>query len=118
VSSAMTTDSPADQKRGISPQKLSDRVTDETGARSGMGKAIALSLASEGAQACLVGRKLDTLEDLAKTVQQDSLRARACRADLTRDENIRARGGHGRALSEDAAHLRGYGNQQPAGVQI
>ncbi len=90
MTNAITTESPVDQKGRISAHKLADRVAVGTGASSGIGKAIALALASEGAQVCLVGRKLDTLEALAKTAQQHSLRARACRADLTRDEDIRA----------------------------
>jgi NADP-dependent 3-hydroxy acid dehydrogenase YdfG len=90
VSKAMTTALPADQKRDIIVQSLRDKVAVVTGASSGIGKAIALALAGEGAQVVLVGRKLDTLEDVAKTTQQYSLRARACRADLTRDEDIHA----------------------------
>ena len=90
MSNTMTTESPTDQKREIVVQNLCDKVAVVTGASSGIGKAIALALAGECAQVCLVGRKLDALEDLAKTAHQHSLRARACRADLTRDEDIHA----------------------------
>jgi NADP-dependent 3-hydroxy acid dehydrogenase YdfG len=86
----MTTESPADQRLLISPLNLCDKVAVVTGASSGIGKAIALALAGEGVRTCLVGRKFDTLEGLATTIQQHSLRARVCCADLTRDEDIHA----------------------------
>jgi NADP-dependent 3-hydroxy acid dehydrogenase YdfG len=90
VTSAMPTESPAEQKRDVSLQNLCDKVAVVTGASSGIGKAIALALAGEGVRVCLVGRKLDTLEDVAKAAQRHLLRARACRADLTHDEDIHA----------------------------
>jgi NADP-dependent 3-hydroxy acid dehydrogenase YdfG len=90
VIKAMTTETQSDQKRDVHGQSLRDKIAVVTGASSGIGKAIALALASEGAQVCLVGRKLDTLEEVAKSAQQHSSRARACRADLTRDEDIHA----------------------------
>jgi len=37
-----------------------------TGASSGIGKAIALSLAGHGAEVCLVARRRELLEDVAK----------------------------------------------------
>jgi len=90
VTKEMTTESPAEQKRSSSSQNLCDRVAVVTGASSGIGRAIALALAGKGAQVRLVGRKLDTLEYLVKTAREHSLRASACRVDLTRDEDIHA----------------------------
>jgi NADP-dependent 3-hydroxy acid dehydrogenase YdfG len=86
----MTTEIPIDRQGDVVVQSLRDQVAVVTGASSGIGKAIAMALIGEGAQVCLVGRKLDVLEDLANTARQNSLRARACRADLTRDEDVHA----------------------------
>jgi NADP-dependent 3-hydroxy acid dehydrogenase YdfG len=90
LNKAMTTETPTDQKRDALVQSLRDKIAVVTGASSGIGKAIALALAGEGANVCLVGRKLDTLEDVARSARQYSPRARPCRADLTRDEDIHA----------------------------
>lgn len=84
----------------ISFQSLRDKVAVVTGASSGIGKSIALGLADEGAQVLLVGRKIDSLEEVARTAQEQSARAHAVRADLTRDDDIRAlaaelQGNHG-----------------------
>jgi NADP-dependent 3-hydroxy acid dehydrogenase YdfG len=70
--------------------RLRDKIAVVTGASSGIGKSIALALAGEGAQVCLVGRKLDTLEEVAKLAHQQSPLTHSCRADLTHDEDIHA----------------------------
>jgi NADP-dependent 3-hydroxy acid dehydrogenase YdfG len=71
-------------------QNLRNKVAVVTGASSGIGKSIALALAEEGAQVCLVGRKLNTLEEVAKLALEQSPQARAFRADVTRDEDVAA----------------------------
>lgn len=71
-------------------QNLHEKVAVVTGASSGIGKAIALALAEEGARVCFVGRKLNTLEEVAKLVREHAPQSRAFRADLTRDEDIAA----------------------------
>jgi len=69
---------------------LRDKIAVVTGASSGIGKAIALALAEEGAQVHLVGRRLGALEEAAKLAKTHSPRAQAVRADLTRDEEVRS----------------------------
>jgi NADP-dependent 3-hydroxy acid dehydrogenase YdfG len=71
-------------------QSLRDKVAIVTGASSGIGKAIALGLAQEGAQLCLVSRRLEVLEEVSRTARESTAFVRACRADLTRDEDVRA----------------------------
>jgi short-subunit dehydrogenase len=63
-----------------------------TGASSGIGKAVALSVAGQGAEVCLVARRRELLEEAAKQAQALGSRGRACPADLTKDEDIRALG--------------------------
>jgi short-subunit dehydrogenase len=60
-----------------------------TGASSGIGKAITLGLAAQGAAVCLVGRKLEKLEPVAESARAKACRVSIYQADLTIDENIR-----------------------------
>jgi len=60
-----------------------------TGASSGIGKAIALNLAMEGAIVCLIGRSLPPLENVKKEVESVSERLIPCKADLEKDQDIR-----------------------------
>lgn len=73
-------------------ESLKDQVAIVTGASSGIGKAIALSLAGHGAEVCLVARRRELLENIAKQVQTLGSRGHACPADLTKDEDIRSLG--------------------------
>lgn len=67
---------------------FTDQVAVVTGASSGIGKAIALGLAAQGASLCLVGRKIETLEAIAETVRKTARRVLHYRVDLTVDEDI------------------------------
>jgi NADP-dependent 3-hydroxy acid dehydrogenase YdfG len=67
---------------------LTDHVAVITGASSGIGKAIALGLAAEGAALCLVGRNIKMLEAIAEKAGKMTKRALCCRADLTLDEDV------------------------------
>jgi NADP-dependent 3-hydroxy acid dehydrogenase YdfG len=67
-----------------------DRIAVVTGASSGIGKAIALGLAAQGATLCLIGRRLQTLQIVAESAQATASRVECYCADLTQDEDIRA----------------------------
>ena len=92
----MTAASPTGQERvdeGTNDRslgRLHDQIAVVTGASSGIGKAIAMALAVEGAQVCLIGRKLKTLEAVTDNMGVRSLKTRAYQADLTRDSDIHA----------------------------
>src|SRR6266481_7852456 len=73
-------------------ESLKDQIAVATGASSGIGKAIALSLAGHGAEVCLVARRGELLEDVAKQAHALGSRGHACPADLTKDEDIRGLG--------------------------
>ena len=68
---------------------LTDRITVITGASSGIGKAIALSLVNEGARVCLVGRSLDKLQAVADSAKLLSENFSIYKADLGIDEDIK-----------------------------
>jgi NADP-dependent 3-hydroxy acid dehydrogenase YdfG len=68
---------------------LKNQLAVVTGASSGIGKAIALTLAEHGAEVCLVARRREALEAVAEQVRASSGRSHVCRADLTSDDDIR-----------------------------
>jgi short-subunit dehydrogenase len=65
-----------------------DQVAVITGASSGVGRAIALDLAAQGATLCLVGRELETLEAVAERARISSTCVHCYQVDLTLDEDI------------------------------
>jgi NADP-dependent 3-hydroxy acid dehydrogenase YdfG len=73
-------------------ESLKNQTAVVTGASSGIGKAIALSVASQGAEVCLVARRREVLEDVAKQIHALGSRGYACPADLTNDDDIRGLG--------------------------
>ncbi len=93
-----------------------------TGAGSGVGKAIALAFAADGATVCLVGRRVGPLEATAREVEIDAPRPLIYVTDLARDEDIgelvaRLREDHGRvdALVHGAGvYARGEAGVAPA----
>jgi NADP-dependent 3-hydroxy acid dehydrogenase YdfG len=68
---------------------LTGQIAVITGASSGIGKAIALSLADEGAKICLLGRNLEKLEAAARCAKQFSEYISIYKTDLGIDEDIR-----------------------------
>ena len=71
---------------------LKGQIAVITGASSGIGKAIALAIASHGAEVCLVARRQELLEEVAKKANSLGSRGHACPADLTSDADISALG--------------------------
>lgn len=67
---------------------LKNQIAVITGASSGIGKAIALSLANKGATLCLVGRQIKTLEAVADCAKKTAPETKTYEADLTIDEDI------------------------------
>ncbi|MGH7774855.1 MAG: SDR family NAD(P)-dependent oxidoreductase [Candidatus Binatia bacterium] len=68
---------------------LADHVAVITGASSGIGEAIALELAEQGATLCLLGRNLERLRAVIETVRAMSPRVLSYQVDLTDDEKVR-----------------------------
>ena len=73
-------------------ETLKNQIAVVTGASSGIGKAIALALAGRGAEVCVVARRKELLEEVAKQVQALGSRGHAYPVDLTQEEEIRGLG--------------------------
>jgi NADP-dependent 3-hydroxy acid dehydrogenase YdfG len=67
---------------------LENQVAVVTGDSSGIGKAIALGLAAQGARLCLVGRKLETLQSVAAAAKGKASQHHCYRADLAVDREV------------------------------
>lgn len=67
---------------------FNSQVAVVTGASSGIGKAVALSLAEHGATVCLVARRLHKLEAMASLSRADPPELLPYQADLTQDEDM------------------------------
>jgi NADP-dependent 3-hydroxy acid dehydrogenase YdfG len=67
---------------------FADRVVVVTGASSGIGKAIALTLADRGATVCLIGRDLDRLKTATESIPTHKSQFFYYQADLLVDEDI------------------------------
>jgi len=69
-------------------ESLKNQTAVVTGASSGIGKTLALSLAAQGAEVWLVGRRKEVLEEVGKHVQTLGSRSHACSLDLTCDDDL------------------------------
>jgi len=70
--------------------RLRDRVAVVTGAGSGIGRAIAVRLANEGAQVVLVGQRGDRLEETARSIAANGGVARVSPCDIADAEHVRS----------------------------
>ena len=62
---------------------LQDKVTVITGANRGLGKAVALRFAEEGAKVMLVGRNAQALQAVKEMIEENGGAAEVFRADVT-----------------------------------
>ncbi|MEW2510712.1 SDR family oxidoreductase [Streptomyces sp. NPDC046870] len=74
----------------MSYENLSGRTAVVTGAASGIGEAVALHLAAEGAAVALLARRADRLEALVEKIRAQGGRALAVAADVTDDASVAA----------------------------
>lgn len=68
---------------------FADRTVIVTGASSGLGEALALALAAQGARLALHGRSRDKLADVAARCRERGARALACAGNVTQPEDSR-----------------------------
>ena len=69
-------------------ENLSGQIAVITGASSGIGRAIALSLAEQGLTLCLIGRNPKSLESVSSIATQTSPRVMSYQTDLTKDDQL------------------------------
>ena len=74
----------------MSEKKLDGKVAVITGASKGLGKAMALALAAEGARIALVSRNMDLLNAVAKEIKSSGAQAEAFKADVTDEAQVAA----------------------------
>ncbi|MGW3172823.1 SDR family oxidoreductase [Streptomyces sp. NPDC001153] len=74
----------------MSYENLSGRTAVVTGAASGIGEAVALQLAAEGARVALLARRADRLQELVDKIRAGGGEALAVTADVTDDASVTA----------------------------
>lgn len=68
---------------------LKGKVALVSGASKGIGRAIAIELAKEGASVGICSRNQDALEDVRESLEAYKVRALAVKADVSREEDVR-----------------------------
>ena len=69
-------------------KSLKNQIAVVTGASSGIGKSIALELAKQGVVLCLLGRDLNSLEEVAHIAKQSTRRVHCFQVDLSVGQEI------------------------------
>jgi NAD(P)-dependent dehydrogenase (short-subunit alcohol dehydrogenase family) len=70
--------------------RFHDRTVLVTGAGSGIGRAVALAFAAEGAQVVVAGRRREPLDDTAALIEEAGGKALALTADVSRAADVQA----------------------------
>src|SRR5258708_38908847 len=73
----------------MSEKKLDGKVAVITGASKGLGKAMALALAAEGARIALVSPNLEQLTEVGRAMKSAGGEARVFQADVAEEEQVR-----------------------------
>ena len=81
---------------------IKNQIAVISGASSGIGKAVALGLAAEGVKTCLLGRKLETLDAIAKLARKSAPQVLCYQVDLTAAKDVRKIAD---LIQQDVGHL-------------